>query len=242
MREEARQRVLLHRLHFAAQAGQRLAPDLAQDFGVAPLAMEAARPESPFQHAPFDRQLPQHVLHRLRIERKPRRGIPHRERAMRPRISAHEFEHRVRHRLQQRSRQPRRQRNPQRIAVAGGVFGGNQAALAGNAQLQQAPRANQPVHLLQQVGRGHTQRQALRATGRRAANTDRECRPPNAPGNSPRGTARPVPLRRSRRHRAARAGRPRPEFRATDPGRRSAPGPAARPAAHRRRKQNWPRS
>ena len=54
----------------------------------------------------------------------------------------------MRHRLEQRSRQARRQRNAQPIAITRGIFGGNQALFAGDAQLQQSPRANQPVDLI----------------------------------------------------------------------------------------------
>ena len=53
VREEARQRVLLHWFHFAAQLGQRLAADLAQNFRVAPLAMKTAGTEAAFEHPPF---------------------------------------------------------------------------------------------------------------------------------------------------------------------------------------------
>ncbi len=80
---------------------------------------------------------------------------------MRARIAAHQFKHRMRHRLEQRSRQPRRQRNAQPIAIARGVFGGDQPLFAGDAQLQQSPRANQPVDMLEQVRRNHAPAQFL---------------------------------------------------------------------------------
>ncbi len=66
--EEARQRVLFHRLHFAAQFGQRFAANLAQNLRIAPLAMQAAGPESAFEHAALLRKLPQRILHRFRIQ------------------------------------------------------------------------------------------------------------------------------------------------------------------------------
>ncbi len=152
MGEEARQRVLLHRLDFAAQSGQRLAANLAQNLRVAPLAMQAAGPEAAFEHAAFVRKLAQRVFDGLGIERKAVGGFAQRERAMGARVAANQFEHRMRDRLQQRRGQARRQRNAQRIAIAGRIFGRDQAPLAGDAQFEQAARANQPVDDAQQIG------------------------------------------------------------------------------------------
>ncbi len=142
VREEARQRVLLHRLDFAAQLGQRFAPDLPQNLRVAPLAVKAARAEAAFKHAALLRKLPQRIFHRLCVERKPVRSLAQRERPVRARVAAHQFEHGMRHRLQQCNRQPRRQRNPESIAVARCIFGSDQPLFAGDAQLQQSPRAD----------------------------------------------------------------------------------------------------
>ena len=158
VREEARQRVLLHRLHFAAQPGQRLAADLAQNLRVAPFAMQAAGTESAFEHAAFMRKLPQRILHRFGIQRKALRRLAQRERPMRARVAAHQFQHRVRHRLEQRNGKSRRQRNAQRIAIARRIFRGNQPLFAGDAQFEQAPRANQPVNTAQADPRSATRR------------------------------------------------------------------------------------
>ena len=62
MGEEAGQRVLLDRLDFAAQPGQRLAANLAQDLGVAPLAMKAAGTEAAFEDAALGGKLAQRVF------------------------------------------------------------------------------------------------------------------------------------------------------------------------------------
>ena len=51
VREEAGQRVLLDWLDFAAQLGERLAANLAQDFRIAPFAMKPAGTESAFEDA-----------------------------------------------------------------------------------------------------------------------------------------------------------------------------------------------
>ena len=70
MREEAGQRVLLHRLHFAAQSGQRLAANLPQHLRIAPLAMKAAGAESSLKHAALVGQLAQRVFDHSGIEGK----------------------------------------------------------------------------------------------------------------------------------------------------------------------------
>ena len=62
MGEEASQGVLLDGLNFAAQPGQGLAPDLAQDFRVAPLAMQSAGTESSFEDSALQRELAQHIF------------------------------------------------------------------------------------------------------------------------------------------------------------------------------------
>ena len=53
VREKARERVLLHRLDFAAEPGEGLAADLAKDFRIAPLAMKTAGTEAAFEDAAF---------------------------------------------------------------------------------------------------------------------------------------------------------------------------------------------
>ena len=53
--EEAGEGVLLDRFDFAAQLGERFAADLAEDFGVAPFAMETAGTEAAFEDAAFVR-------------------------------------------------------------------------------------------------------------------------------------------------------------------------------------------
>jgi hypothetical protein len=75
VRKEARQRVLLHWLNFAAQLGERLAANLAENLRVAPLAMETARTESALEHTALAGELPQRVLHSYSIQRKSVRGL-----------------------------------------------------------------------------------------------------------------------------------------------------------------------
>ncbi len=149
--EEAGQRVLLHRLDFAAQAGQRLAADLAQNLGVAPLAMQAAGTEASFEHAAFADELAERRCRSLARSSAKRFGdFAKGERAVGAGIAADKFEHRVRDRLQQRDGQTRGKGNAQGVAIAGGVFGGDEAAFAGDAQLKQAAGADQPVYRIEQ--------------------------------------------------------------------------------------------
>src|ERR1035441_9061200 len=161
VREEARQRVLLHRLDLAAQLGERLAPNLAQNFRIAPLAMKGARTESALKHAALAGKLAQRILYCNGIQRKSIRGLAQRERPMGARVAANKLEHRVRHRLQQRRRKPGRQWNSQTIAVAGRILCSNQAPFAAKAQLKQSPRTSEPVDMLQKLPRTHAPRQLV---------------------------------------------------------------------------------
>ena len=99
------------------------------------------------------RKLPQRVLDSLCVQRKTVRSLAQRERSVGSRVAAHQFEHGMGHGLKQRSRQSGRQRNSESIAVACRVFGGDQAFLAGDAQLQKTPRANEPIDVCEQVRR-----------------------------------------------------------------------------------------
>ena len=153
VREKARQRVLFHWFHFAAQFGQRLSANLPQNLRIAPLAMQTAGTKTALEDAAVVRKLAQRILHRARIQRKTVRGLTQRERPMRPRIPAHKLQQGMRHRLEQRSCQTRRQRNSKAVAIARGIFSCDQALLAGDAQLQQATRADEPVDMREQVKR-----------------------------------------------------------------------------------------
>ena len=75
MGEEAGQGVLLDRLDFAAEFGERLAANLAEDFGVAPLAMKAAGTESALENAAFVGKLAERIFNHCGIERKAFGGL-----------------------------------------------------------------------------------------------------------------------------------------------------------------------
>ena len=145
MREETRQRVLLHRFDFAAQLGQRLAPDQSQDLVIAPLAMQASRTETAFENAAVHCELVQGVLHYSGIEREAISCFAQRERTVSACIAANQFQHGLRHRIDERGGQARRKRNAEGITVAGGIFHGDEATLTGDAQFEQAARAQQAI-------------------------------------------------------------------------------------------------
>ena len=174
--EEAGQRVLLDGLDFAAQLGKRLAANLAQDFRVAPLAMEAAGTEAAFEHAAFVGKLAQGILDHGGIERKTVGGLAQREWAVGAGVAANQFKHGLRNRLKQRGGQAGRERDAERVAVARGIFGGDEAALAGDAQLEKAAGADEAVDGFEQGCIGNAAAIARRARDRRGAGRDRECR------------------------------------------------------------------
>ena len=144
--------MLLDRLNLTPELGQRFTANQAEHLRVAPLAMQPARAEAAFEHAPFIGQQAQRVFHLSGIKGKTVHHLAQREWAMGTRIAADQFENRVGYRLHQSGSQPRRQRNAQPIAIACGILRGNQAALAGNAQLQQSAGANQAIHMPQKIG------------------------------------------------------------------------------------------
>ena len=143
--EEASQCVLFNRFDFATQPGERFAPNLAQDFRVAPLAMQPAGTEAAFEYPAFYCELAKRVFNDRVIEGEAVSYLPQRKRAMGARVAANEFKHRLRNRLDQRNGQAGRKRNPESIAVAGRVLHSNKAALSSDAQLKQSSRAQKTV-------------------------------------------------------------------------------------------------
>ena len=156
MREEPCQRVLLDRLDFAAQLGQRLAPDLPQNLRVAPLAMEAAGAKTAFENATLHRELVQGTFHYSGIEGETISHLAKREWTVRASVTANKFQHRLRHRIHERGGQPGRKRNSKRIAIARGILHRNQTSLAGNAQFEQSARTQQPIKRFEHGWVDHT--------------------------------------------------------------------------------------
>jgi hypothetical protein len=99
--EEARERLLLDGLDLAAEFGERFAANLAQDFCIAPLAMEAARTEAAFKHAAFVRELAKYRFYGVSIESETIGGVARSKGAVGASVAANEFENRMRDGLEQ---------------------------------------------------------------------------------------------------------------------------------------------
>src|SRR5579863_8085239 len=149
MCEESCQRVLLHGFDFAAESGERFATNLAQDFRVAPLAMQASRTETAFENTALHRELMQGILNNDWIERKAFSRFAQCEGPVRASIAAHEFENRLRHRIDERSGQARRKRDAECVTITSGIFHGNEAAgiftAWGNPKFEQTTSPEQAV-------------------------------------------------------------------------------------------------
>ena len=153
MGEEAGEGVLLDGLDFAAQAGEGLAANLAKDFGVAPLAMEAAGPESAFEDAALGGELAESVFDGCGVEGKAVGRLAEGEWAVGAGVAADEFEDGMGDGLEQRDGEAGRKRNAEGVAVAGRIFSGDEAAFARDAQFEEAAGADQAVDMLQEIGR-----------------------------------------------------------------------------------------
>ena len=145
MSEQACQGVLLDGFDFAAEFGERFAADLAEKFGVAPLAVKAAGAEASFEHASFDGELTQGVLNDCRIESEPVGNFLLRERAVGSAESPNELEHRLRDRGEERGRQARRKRNSERVAVSRGVLNGDETSFSGDAKFKETTSTEEAV-------------------------------------------------------------------------------------------------
>jgi hypothetical protein len=158
MRKESRKRVLLDRLDFTTQLGERFPPDLAKDFRVTPFAMQASRAEATLKHPALMREEPQRIFDNCRVERKTIGDVPFRERAVRAGVAAHKLKNGLRHRRHQRSRKSWWERNPECIAITRSIFSGNQAALTGDAQFEEPARTDKPVNRFKQGWVGYAKR------------------------------------------------------------------------------------
>ena len=108
MSEKPGQRVLLDWLNFAAQLREGFTTDLAQNFGVAPLAMKSAGAEPAFEHFAFNRELTEGIFDDGRIKSKAIGDLALGERAMCAGIASNEFKHWLRHGVNERCGKARR--------------------------------------------------------------------------------------------------------------------------------------
>jgi len=161
MREESRQGVLLYRLDFAPQLGERFPTDLAQDFCVTPFTMQATGAEAALKNPTLLRQKPKRILDDRGIERKTMCGVSFREWAMGPSISTNKLKNRLRHGLHERGRKSGWERDPKGIAITRCIFSGNQTSFSGDAQLEQPARTDKPVNRFEQGLVDHAKRKLV---------------------------------------------------------------------------------
>ena len=132
LREEAAERRGLHRLDLLAQPGQRAPLELAQHLGVAPLARAPAGRDLALHHAARGGEALERGAHRGDAEAEARGDVVQHEGAVGARVARDEVAERVGHGLEQRRGQPAGELDAERVAEAGGVLGGGEAALAGD--------------------------------------------------------------------------------------------------------------
>ena len=157
--EEAGQGLLLDRLDFFAQPGKRFAADDAQNFGIDPLAMQAAGTEASFDDAVFGGEMIECLLGLRRVQGKAESYFVEGKRSVGAGVAADEFEDRLGDWFEQRGGDAGRERNAETVAVAGAVFNGHEAFFAGDAEFQDAPGADQPFNRFEDFGTGDAQGQ-----------------------------------------------------------------------------------
>ena len=146
--EEAGERGTVDGLHLASQAGERAAAELAEDVGVAPFALRAARSElAPQERARRD-ESGQGVLHHARRQPPAERRLGREERPVGPGEPGEEPLERGGRRAEERERDADRRLDPHRVTIAGGVLDRDPADLAGDPERRPPdarPRAS-PSH------------------------------------------------------------------------------------------------
>src|ERR1700733_13010311 len=85
--------LLLDGLHFAAQTGERFAADLAQDFDIAPLAVDTAGAESSLHDAAIQQQRVQYAFDLLSIQWKAQDDFAQSEGSVGPGEAANQLQH-----------------------------------------------------------------------------------------------------------------------------------------------------
>jgi hypothetical protein len=159
MGEEACEGLLLDRLDFFAKAGEGLAADDAQDLGIAPFAMKAARTEAAFNDAVFCNEMIEGLLGLRGIERESVGYFVERERAVGASVAANEFDDRLGYRFEQGRWDAGWEWGAKAVTIAGCVFDGDDALFAGDAELKKATGADQSVHKFEDFRRGDSQRE-----------------------------------------------------------------------------------
>ena len=239
-RQEAGEAVAVGGLDLAAQVGEAGAAHPAQDVGVAPLALGAARQQLAADQRPFALQLAQR---RGRVDAVAGGELRGREGAVGAGVAADQGAHRVGVVLEEGLRQAGRRRHAERVAVEAGVLGGDVALLAADPDQGDAALGDQLLqHRGGRVALGDPLGALLRGQVAEVAQQLLQgvavagaARPRCGAGAAPR----PPPAPRGRSARAAPPGR---AARAAGRGRGPAPRRGARRSACPPRTCRWRRS
>ena len=137
--KEPGERLLVDRLYFFAQLGERAATHEAQHFDVAPLALGAKRAELAAHEPVRCLELRECDCRAFARDAVPRGDITRDERCVRTRIAGDEFVERSIDRLSERSGQAEGQRATERVAIARCIFGSNEPLLPRHHEFDRAP-------------------------------------------------------------------------------------------------------
>ena len=143
---EASEGGFFHRLNFAPQPCQALAPHLAHHFRIAPLGMRSARAEFAFQQFPQAVKLMQRRVNRGRRQAVATRHVRRSKRPMGSRVAPQNFQQRLVFLFQKNLGQAGRQRRSQRIAIARSVFRWDVSRVACDAHSHGSPRVGERLY------------------------------------------------------------------------------------------------
>src|SRR5579859_3649973 len=146
MRQEAGEGLLLDRLDLFAQAGEGFAADDAQDFLVAPFAMEAAGAEAALDDTVFRGQVVKGLLDFGGVEGEAVADFFEGEGAVGAGVSADELDDWVSYGFKERGGNAGRERDAEAVAVTGAVFNGDDALFSGDADFQETAGADETVN------------------------------------------------------------------------------------------------
>ena len=131
-RGETREGALLDGFDFAAQAREALAANLLQDFGVAPFLVLSARAEFAFEQFSLAVKRAKDCIDLRRLKGVARGEFLRGEGAVGARVAADEFAERVFAGGEEDFGEARRERGAEGVAIAAGVFDGDEAGFAGD--------------------------------------------------------------------------------------------------------------
>ena len=142
-RGEAREGALLDGFDFAAEAGEALAANLLEDFGVAPFLMLAARAEFAFEEFSFAVKRAKNGVDLRGLQCVARGEFLRGEWAVGARVAADEFAERIFAGGEEDFGEAGRERSAECVAIAAGVFDGDEAGFAGDSNADGAARVGE---------------------------------------------------------------------------------------------------